>query len=183
LVLLSLAAIPVAYLCLRPSSFSELAGDGGSDDGTLVFDGGKFPRFSPDDFGDELSAEQFVAITENESSTQLVRQTFRKSANGAPVNWLLRLEELSQRNGDDVEGHFTLPYRVVQRTGTGTRSRGSAVSVVCRFSDESLNKLLTLRKGDWARVRGRISFDEHSVTIEDARMGEDSEVNVEAPLP
>jgi hypothetical protein len=143
-----------------------------TEDGSVVFQGQEFPRFSPSDIGGELSAEHFIAIMENENSTQLTLQTFREAADGAAVNWRLRLDQLSASDGDEVEGRFTLPYRLVHRTRSSMHSRGSEISVTCRFSVQNLERLLALRKGDWVRVQGHISFDGHGVKINEARLAE-----------
>lgn len=149
----------------------------GGEDGTVVFQQNAIPRFAPHQRGDELKREQFVALMIDDLATELARKEFQSSANGAFVSWLLRTEDLSERDGVP-HGQFTLPYEI--RFGHGSQS--SSVALDCDFLPESKVGLLQIRRGDWVVVEGTLSFDGRKVSITDARIaGDETTPRAEAP--
>ena len=155
----------------KSSAEARLAhhGTAASRDGTVVFQAGDIPRFPPHTRGEELTREQFVALTIDEHATKLARKALQESANGTTVSWLLRTEDIFDSNGT-LHGHFTLPHEIRE----GRSTRGSAITVNCEFAGESRESLLKVRRGDWVVVRGTLSLDGREVAIKEARILDDS---------
>ena len=169
-----------ALFYTRAAKVHEMAGEEATrigmaaevaEEGTIVFQQNNIPRFPPHQEGQELTREQFVAHSIDSHATDLMRAEFAKTANGASVKWLLRTEDIRDRN-EAIEGTFSLPYEIRHRHGMN----GSSVNVSCTFIEENRDSLLKVRRGDWVLIQGKLSFNGHgnSARIEEARILDDS---------
>lgn len=145
-------------------------------DRTVSFQRGAIPKFPPHREGEEVTREQFVALMVDDLATELARNEFQRTADGATVRWLLETREIQGGNGV-IQGQFVLPYEIV----SGNSMSGSAVSVRCEFAPASKDALLAVRRGDWVTVEGTLSFDGRDAKIMEAKIVEDNTAPVESP--
>ena len=149
----------------HPSTVESVEG------GPVVFQSGDLPRFPPHKSGQPVSREQYLTIMMDESATELARTTFRKSANESWVNWLLKADDIAERNGKTI-GKFSLPYQIQHGGGF----RGSSLYVTVEFDDNDSDRLLQVRRGDWVHVEGELNFDKDSTLIKRASIKEGPEI-------
>lgn len=125
-------------------------------------------RYSPAEFGAGLTREHFVAIMSDGRATNLARQAFAERANGQVVRWLLKAAEVRQSSDPDrLEAELQLPYRI--KTGPNGWS-GSALTIRAEFPPGQRDRLLGVRREDWATVEGRLQLDGASIRLLDARV-------------
>ncbi|MCF7676274.1 MAG: hypothetical protein K9N23_09685 [Akkermansiaceae bacterium] len=136
-------------------------------DGTVVFQAGRLPTIAPHQAGKPVSREQFMALMIDEHATALARETFLKSADQSPVKWRLHTSDISDHEGQ-LTGNFSLPYQI----RSNKSSTGSSISIKCEFAEESRDRLLAIRCGDWVTVQGKLSFSANSRSgvIKEARI-------------
>lgn len=136
-------------------------------DGTVVFQEGRLPTIAPHQAGKPVSREQFMALMIDGHATALAREAFLKSANQSPVKWRLHTSDISDHSGQLV-GNFSLPYQI----RSNNSSTNSSISIKCEFGEESRDRLLTIRCGDWVTVQGKLSLsgNSRSGVIQEARI-------------
>lgn len=122
---------------------------------------------APHQAGKPVSREQFMALMIDEHATALARETFLKSADQSPVKWRLQTSDISDHKGQ-LTGNFSLPYQI----HSNNSSTNSSISIKCEFAEESRDRLLTIRCGDWVTVQGKLGFSANSRggVIRDARI-------------
>lgn len=141
----------------------------GEEKGLIVFPRNAIPHFPAHKAGEELSREQFVAFRIDDRSTALARQSFQESVQNTTVEWLLRTGDIKDENGI-MHGEFSLPYQLRDKHSR----QGSSVNITVDFSGESRDRLLSIRRGDWVVVQGKLSVDQHHAAIREARIIDDS---------
>lgn len=125
----------------------------------------KLGDFRPDEIGETVSAEQFVAIMETGYSTTLAQKTFIEAANGKPVRWLLNVRNVEEKNGE-LSGSCELKWEIVSRN----HGHGSSVRIDVIFREDQKRDLLGLRTNDFAEIEGTLEFDTRTTRIVDARL-------------
>lgn len=178
---LAMVAVPALWLRVvrKEHSLEEArmrAAEVARMDRAVLFPDGEIPDFPPHRRGEEVTREEFVALMIDDLATELARREFQKTADGAPVRWLLETRDISGGDGA-LRGNFTLPYWIV----SGNRRQGSAVNLDCEFLPESRDALLRVRRGDWVVVEGRLSFDGRDAAITEARLVDDMQPRAERP--
>lgn len=136
-----------------------------SEKGTLILQPDEMRRLPMPQAGEEITRERFAAFMVDEDATELAKEAFRKVANQASVSWLLRTENVAERDGA-LHGQFRLPWQV----RNGNARTMSTINVQGVFTDESRPALLKLRRGDWVTVQGQLSLDRNSVVLKNARL-------------
>lgn len=143
----------------------------GSDpqEGVIVVFENSLRDYRPDEVGDTLSPDQFVAIMASDKTTTLAKETFIEAGNGMDVNWKLQVKDIIETNEGQLQGRFELDYWFIHRTRN--RQESSAYRLNALFQREAHSDLLTLKSGDVVEVVGRIEFDDQSVRIVNAKLG------------
>ena len=125
-------------------------------------------RYSPAEFGAGLTREHFVAIMSDGRATALARQAFAERANGQVVRWLLKAAEVRAASDPDrLEAELQLPYRI--KTGPNGWT-GSSLVIRAEFPPDQRDRLLGIRREDWATVEGRLQLDGANIRLLDARV-------------
>jgi|GEM_PF-3588036 len=144
------------------------------EDGVILFDD-ELPRPEPHRKGAPLARESWLAWSLDDRATQYAREAFREAADGSPVDWMLRTEEVFQSGGAEPRGMFGLPVRVERREGNSTRVESRTITVDVEFGSAKRERLMSVRKGDWVRVAGRLSVRGEELRIVDARIVDEAE--------
>ena len=132
-------------------------------DHKVVFQGDQFPAMPGLEPGAVITREQFVTHTMDSDATELSKSTFRKIADQATVTWLLQTVDISEKDGKIV-GQFQLPWEIRE----GRSSHGSSLSLRCEFSEHNRGSLIHLRRGDWIKVTGTLTFNGSTAVIKEA---------------
>lgn len=121
--------------------------------------------------GTALGRDVFIAWNVDRRRTTLGMETFREKAEGATVTWQLKVEDLSPGT-ETINGNFTIPYHLTE----GQTTTSSNLHIRCEFTKDARDPLLTVRRGDWVDIRGRLSLKGDGVVIREARLaGRDAE--------
>lgn len=136
------------------------------DRGTIVLRASDIPELTYRE-GETLTAEKFVAAMCDERATDLMRETFHKAAEGAPVSWRLRAENVAEQSGKLV-GRFEIPWKIQFNDYT----KGSGTILNCEFTEKSRDALLKVRRGDWVTVEGTLSFESGRPEIKNATLAD-----------
>jgi len=140
---------------------------------TVVIDAADIPRLAYR-HGEKLSREQFVAIMSDANATDLMRETFRKAAEGATVTWKLRADNITERSGK-LTGSFQIPWEIQFKD----YGQSSNITLNCEFTEQSRPDLLRVRRNDWVTVQGKLTFKNGPPAIKEARIGDNP--SAEAP--
>lgn len=132
----------------------------------LTVDQSDAESFAPLEPGESVTIERFLISMGDAGATELAKQDFREKADGAPVEWRLRLVNVLE-SGQGIMAEMQLPYKVVEESDG---SHTSVLQVKGLFLDDSRDELLKLRRDQWMRVGGKLSLDESGVQILDARV-------------
>ncbi|MEM7011150.1 MAG: hypothetical protein AAF585_06670 [Verrucomicrobiota bacterium] len=136
--------------------------------GVIVLFDDSLSDFRPDEVGDSLSPDQFIAIMSSNETTTLARETFIEAGNGMEVDWKLQVKDITEENDGQLQGRFELDYWFISRERN--RHDSYQYRVYALFKPEAHSELLSLKSGDVVNVKGRIEFDTQSVRIVDAKL-------------
>lgn len=124
--------------------------------------------------GTPLGRDVFIAWNVDPRRTTLGMESFRAKAEGAMVTWQLKVEDLTPE-AETITGNFTIPYQLKEIVGSGTTSISSSIQIQCEFAKDG-RSLLTVRRGDWVDIQGRLSLKGNEPVISEARLaGSDAE--------
>lgn len=126
-----------------------------AEDGRLFFDEADLPEFEPLKPGDAVSRDQFLISTVDSTSTALARENFRQQADGAPVEWSMKLMDVSSAQVGSLVADFEIAYGIRRFGGTEMYSQ---LQVEAEFDKSQRDALLRLRRGHWVTVNGTLSL-------------------------
>ncbi|MGE9270447.1 MAG: hypothetical protein ACQKBU_06560 [Verrucomicrobiales bacterium] len=136
------------------------------EEGRLIFDESHWPVFPPLEEGEAVSRDRFLISMIDRSATELARETFLERADGALVEWSLKLVNL-RKSGGSLEGTFEIGYGL--RRGSARSFNQLQIEVI--FAADQHDELLRLRKGDWVTIQGELSLpDRGNPVIRKARV-------------
>lgn len=136
--------------------------------GTVTFHEDQLSDYSAYQKGSPLDRDVFLAWKLDPRRTSIGEQAFREKAEGASVSWRLKVLDIVTR-GEGVVMKCEVPYEIRMR---GNMTKSSSVTVNCEFASAAKDSLLSLRRGDWAEITGRVSLDsEQDARILDAHHG------------
>ena len=179
-VLLALLLVPVGLWYMSASNKSVAARDEaiaraeaiehayglrGSDEGVVVMEKGEVPDLTVPKAGEEITREHIVLFLTSYNATNLTKEAFRKVASEASVKWLLRTDNVFEKNGV-LRARFWIPWEI----RSNNSSSSSSIQVEAYFAEESRADLLTLSRDEWVTVEGDLSFDADTPTIKNARI-------------
>jgi len=113
-----------------------------------------FPDYAAYQKGSLLDRDVFLAWKLDPRRTSIGEQAFREKAEGASVDWNLRVVDIAAR-GEGVLMKCEVPFEIDMR---GNMRNSSSVAVHCEFASSAKDSLLSLRKGDWTGIAGRVSL-------------------------
>jgi hypothetical protein len=126
----------------------------GSNGPLVVIDRATLGNYSATEFGETLDAKQYVAIACAPNLTSLAEQKFIEAANGMPVDWPVRIEDIkadSNKEGQ-ITGEFSMPYEIRK----GLSGHGSSITISATFPVEMSDDLISLRTGETVHIRGKL---------------------------
>lgn len=137
------------------------------EDGRLLYDESDWPVFEPLQPGDAVSRDHYLISTIDKTATELARESFRQRADGAPVEWKMKLSDVRSGSGDELVAEFTISYGIRHVNGGGSYSQ---LKVVAVFDEDQRESLLKLRRGNWVTVNGKLSLTGNQPRIMDAKV-------------
>jgi hypothetical protein len=123
--------------------------------GPVSFDEDQLSDYAAYQKGSPLDRDVFLAWKLDPRRTSIGEQAFREKAEGASVSWKLKVVDIATR-GEGVVMKCEVPYEIKMR---GNMTKTSSVAVNCEFASAARDSLLSLRRGDWAEIAGRVSLD------------------------
>ena len=154
---------------IRDSAIASL-----DEDGRLLYDESDWPVFEPLKPGDAVSRDHYLISTIDTTATELARENFRERADGAPVAWTMKLEDVSSGPGAELVADFVITYGIRHRGGGGSYSQ---LNVTAVFGEEERESLLKLRRGNWVTVNGTLSLSGRQPRILDANIVKPDVIN------
>lgn len=140
-----------------------------TEDGRLYFDESDLPTFEPLEPGDAVSRDQFLISMVDSTATALARENFRKQADGAPVEWTMKLKDVGGSGVVGLVADFEIAYGIRQFGGGEMYSQ---LHVEAQFDEDQRTSLLKLRRGEWVTVNGTLSLGGSQPRITDAKVVE-----------
>ena len=134
--------------------------------GNLEIEEDEWKELKPLKAGEPVSIERYLFSMIDQTATELAKENFRTNAEGAPVQWALKLRNVREASAGIV-GEFELPYMITRSDGSGY---GSTLGITATFDEGSRDALLELRRGDWVNVSGQLSLEGNGTSILEARL-------------
>jgi hypothetical protein len=126
---------------------------------------GSMPEYALYKAGDPLTPEMFLAWKVDPGATSLLQAAFKEKADGAEVTWRLQTDNL-RSEAEEVTGDFWIPYKVISEEGD---IQNRVIRIRCQFAREARDSLLTIRRGDPVKIRGRLSLKDLEPVLLEAR--------------
>ncbi|WP_338685645.1 hypothetical protein [Haloferula helveola] len=146
------------------ATMSEMAALHGH--GHLEIEEDEWKDLKPLKAGEPVSIERYLFSMIDQTATELAKENFRTNAEGAPIQWALKLRNVREA-ADGIVGEFELPYMITRSDGSGY---GSTLNITATFDEGSRDALLELRRGDWVNVSGQLSLEGNGTSILEARL-------------
>ena len=144
---------------------------GGIGAGRLEFDESDWESLVPLKEDQAVSLKQFILTIDDPRSTELARETFRERANGASVNWMMKLNSVKEEGGLLV-ADLEVPYATSKSVGSSTTTTYGDLEARAEFDPSQRDALIKLRQGDPVTVQGRLALDGGRVRIVEAMVAD-----------
>lgn len=138
-----------------------------SEDGRVILRQDELADYATYQTGAPLERDVFIAWQIDPRRTTLSKDVFTEKVEGAEVNWKLMADDIT-RNQNHIIGDFRIPCSILLPNGAGEQYQ--EVHVRCEFAEESRDALLSVRRGDWVGIRGRLSLKNGRTSILEARL-------------